>query len=66
LLLGSRVDVFASESNLTNNFFNGAEAPKVLMPIIVPRNPVYRSQPRVEACSTATRRVTSGGNTDAR
>ena len=45
---------------------NGAEAPKVRIPRIVPRSPVYRSQPRVEACSTATRRVTLGGNTDAR
>src|SRR5882724_825001 len=46
--------------------FNGAEAPNVFIPRIAPSRPVYLAHPIVEACSTATRAVTEGGNTIAR
>src|SRR5262249_24508198 len=42
---------------------SGAEAPNVFMPMTWPRGPTYRSHPSVEACSTATRAVTSAGRT---
>ena len=54
-------------SGLNPNFFwsslSGAEAPNVFMPMMRPSNPVYRSHPKVEACSTATRALTLGGST---
>src|SRR6478609_238621 len=52
------------------NFFcsslSGADAPNLIMPIRVPVGPTYRSQPKVLACSTETRAVTSGGRTASR
>src|SRR5260370_3805631 len=44
----------------------GAEAPNVFIPMIRPDVPTYRSHPKVEACSTATRAVTLGGSTVSR
>src|SRR6185437_4422218 len=41
----------------------GAEAPKVCIPMIRPRDPTWRSQPNVEACSIAIRASTAGGRT---
>src|SRR5262245_21430177 len=45
---------------------SGAEEPNVFMPMTRPAAPTYRSQPKVEASSTATRAFTSGGNTVSR
>src|SRR5712691_9942297 len=54
-------------STVKPNFFcsslSGADAPKVSIPILAPVGPTYRSQPKVPACSTETRAVTSGGRT---
>src|SRR6516162_7700856 len=54
-------------SGLNPNFLcsslSGAEAPNVFMPIMRPSSPVYRSQPKVDACSTATRAFPPGGST---
>src|SRR5262249_6709780 len=52
-----------SKPNFRCSSLSGAEAPKVFMPMMRPDGPTYRSQPRVDACSTATRAVTSGGST---
>src|SRR5262249_20945860 len=52
--------------NLRWTSLSGAEAPKVCIPIIVPSEPMKRSQPSVEACSTPTRAVMSGGRTCSR
>src|SRR5262249_49695600 len=49
--------------NFSWSAFRGAEAPKVRMPITRPAPPTYRSQPNVEACSIASRAVTSRGST---
>src|SRR5262249_8942328 len=55
-------------SGVNPNFFcsslSGAEAPKVFMPMISPAFPTNCRQPKTEACSTATRAVTDGGNTE--
>src|SRR5580700_652449 len=45
------------------NSLRGAEAPNVFMQTSCPPRPTYRSQPKLEACSSATRAVTCGGNT---
>src|SRR4029434_8612603 len=54
---------WGSNPNLLCNSFNGAEAPNVFMPMTSPVEPTYRSHPKVEPCSTATRAFTFGGNT---
>src|SRR5215471_1582864 len=54
---------FGSNPNFVCSAFNGAEAPKVFMPITRPELPTYRSHPRIEPCSTATRAFTFGGRT---
>jgi hypothetical protein len=40
-----------------------ADTPKIFIPMIRPDRPTYRSHPKVEPCSTATRAVTPGGKT---
>jgi hypothetical protein len=49
-------------SGVKPNFFcnslSGAEAPNVSMPMLRPRLPTYRVQPRVDPFSTETRAVT--------
>ena len=45
---------------------HGAEAPKRFMPMTTPSWPVYRSQPKGQPASTATRAVTARGRTDSR
>ena len=52
--------------NLACSTFSGADAPKVLIPMIVPVGPTQRSQPNVVPFSTATRAVTDGGSTSSR
>ena len=52
-----------SKPNFLWSSLSGAEAPKVFMPMMWPEAPTYRSHPKVEACSTATRAVTLGGST---
>src|SRR6266567_8571494 len=52
--------------NLTSRFLSGADVPKVCIPMTVHYMPTYWAQPIVEACSTATRTVTSGGRTCSR
>src|ERR1700731_4288799 len=52
-----------SKPNFLCSSLSGAEAPKVFIPITWPDVPTYRSQPKVEACSTATRAFTLGGST---
>src|SRR6266545_6837105 len=52
-----------SKPNFSWRAFMGAEAPNVCMPMTRPELPTYRSQPNVEACSTATRAFTWGGRT---
>src|SRR5262249_33093388 len=47
-----------SKPNFLWSSFKGAEAPKVSMPITQPEVPTYRSHPKVDACSTATRAFT--------
>src|SRR5437588_7381892 len=57
-------------SGVKPNFFckslSGAEAPKDRMPMLCPVTPTYLAQPKIEACSTDTRAVTSGGSTRSR
>src|SRR5215471_5374631 len=52
-----------SNPNFLCSSLRGAEAPKVFMPMTRPELPTYRSQPRMDACSTATRAFTFGGRT---
>ena len=52
-----------SKPNFLWSSFSGADAPNVFMPIMRPDLPTYRSHPKVDACSTATRAVTFGGRT---
>src|SRR5579864_9494703 len=54
---------FGSNPNFFCSSFSGAEAPKVFMPITRPELPTYRSHPKIEPCSTATRAFTLGGRT---
>ena len=49
--------------NLVCSSLSGADAPKVFIPMVSPSEPVYLAQPKVDACSTATRAVTDGGKT---
>src|SRR5262249_13723839 len=49
--------------NFVCSAFSGAEAPNVFMPITSPSSPTYARQPKVDACSTATRAVTAAGRT---
>src|SRR6185369_16830040 len=44
----------------------GADAPKWSMPIAMPWEPMYRSQPHVEPASTDTRALIDAGSTDSR
>src|SRR5207302_3646838 len=52
-----------SKPNFLWSSLSGAEAPNVFMPMTRPDVPTYRSHPRVDACSTATRALTSGAST---
>src|SRR6266576_3527071 len=52
-----------SNPNFLCNSLSGAEAPNVFIPTTYPEAPTYRSHPKVEACSTATRAFTFGGST---
>ena len=60
----------ATRSGVNPNFsrrcFSGADAPNVSMPMIAPPSPTYRSHPKVDACSIATRAFTDGGSTSSR
>src|SRR5215510_2729687 len=61
--LAAAITWSGSNPNFRCNSFNGADAPKVFMPTTFPEAPTYRSQPKVEACSTATLAFTFGGST---
>src|SRR5215472_17257643 len=62
--LAAATTVSVLNPNFFNSSFNGAEAPKVCIPIILPFGPTYRSQPTVAAITTETRALTLDGSTD--
>src|SRR5260370_18493892 len=57
-------------AGLKPNFFNsclrGADAPKVLIPMLCPLLPVYFLQPKSDACSSHTLAFICEGRTDSR
>src|SRR6185503_1247895 len=55
-----------SKPNFLWSSLSGAEEPNVFMPMTRPDEPTYRSHPKVDACSTATRAFTFGGSTKSR
>ena len=60
--LRSRRHLIRLEAELSLELFSGADAPNVFIPMMRPDLLTYRSHPKVDACSTATRAVTCGGS----
>ena len=60
---GRRDYVLGGEPELLLQILDRRGRSKACIPITVPFGPTYCDQPKVEACSTATRAVTHGGRT---